>query len=157
MQLKRDTDYAIRILLVMAEPALSKKELQGLDLKTICEKTSVPRQIAIRLCGLLSDAGFIKKEETDGSTTYIPESDLLEKTVLDIIDAVEGQSNLFAVFDRRAAIYAKYGIALASVNAALSEELSKITIRTILDWERSKPISSHNEFFDEYERSAISQ
>ena len=66
MQLKRDTDYAIRILLVMAEPALSKKELQGLDLKTICEKTSVSRQIAIRLCGLLSDAGFIKKEETDG-------------------------------------------------------------------------------------------
>ena len=34
MQLKRDTDYAIRILLVMAKPALSKKELQGLDLKT---------------------------------------------------------------------------------------------------------------------------
>ena len=151
MQLKRDTDYAIRILLVMAEPALSKKELQGLDLKTICEKTSVPRQIAIRLCGLLFDAGFIKKEETDGSTTYISESDLLEKTVLDIIDAVEGQSNLFAVFDRRAEIYTKYGFALASVNAALSDELNKISIQTILDWESQKHIPSHNAFLNEYE------
>ena len=157
MQLKRDTDYAIRILLVMAEPALNEKELQKLELKTICEKTSVPRQIALRLCNLLSDTGFIKKEETDGGTTYMPENDLFEKTLLDIIHAVEGQSNLFAVFDRRAEVYAKYGLALASVNAALSEELSRITIRTILDWERSKHISSHNEFFDEYEKSPISQ
>ena len=157
MQLKRDTDYAIRILLVMAEPALSKKELQGLDLKTICEKTSVPRQIAIRLCGLLSDAGFIKKEETDGSTTYIPESDLLEKTVLDIIDAVEGQSNLFAVFDRRAEIYTKYGLALASVNAALSAELNKITLQTILDWEQQKQIPSHNAFLDAYEMGPLNR
>lgn len=157
MQLKRDTDYAIRILLVMAEPALSKKELQGLDLKTICEKTSVPRQIAIRLCGLLSDAGFIKKEETDGSTIYIPESDLLEKTVLDIIDAVEGQSNLFAVFDRRAEIYTKYGFALASVNAALSDELNKITIQTILDWEQQKQIPSHNAFLDAYEMGPLNR
>ena len=157
MQLKRDTDYAIRILLVMAEPALSKKELQGLDLKTICEKTSVPRQIAIRLCGLLSDAGFIKKEETDESTTYIPESDLLEKTVLDIIDAVEGQSNLFAVFDRRAEIYTKYGFALASVNAALSDELNKITIQTILDWEQQKQIPSHNAFLDAYEMGPLNR
>ena len=157
MQLKRDTDYAIRILLVMAEPALSKKELQGLDLKTICEKTSVPRQIAIRLCGLLSDAGFIKKEETDGSTTYIPESDLLEKTVLDIIDAVEGQSNLFAVFDRRAEIYTKYGLTLASVNAALSAELNKITLQTILDWEQQKQIPSHNAFLDAYEMGPLNR
>ena len=157
MQLKRDTDYAIRILLVMAEPALSKKELQGLDLKTICEKTSVSRQIAIRLCGLLSDAGFIKKEETDVSTIYIPESDLLEKTVLDIIDAVEGQSNLFAVFDRRAEIYTKYGFALASVNAALSDELNKITIQTILDWEQQKQIPSHTAFLDAYEMGPLNR
>lgn len=156
MQLKRDTDYAIRILLVMAEPALNKKELQRMDLKTICEKTSVPRQIALRLCGLLSDAGFMK-EETDGSTTYIPGNDLLEKTVLDIIDAVEGQSNLFAVFDRRAEIYTKYGLALASVNAALSDELNKITIRTILDWEQQKRIPSHNAFLDEYEMGPLSR
>ena len=157
MQLKRDTDYAIRILLVMAEPALNKKELQELDLKTICEKTSVPRQIAIRLCDLLSDAGFIKKEETDGNTIFIQENNLLEKTVLDIIDAVEGQSNLFAVFDRRAEIYTKYGFALASVNAALSDELNKITIQTILDWEQQKQIPSHNAFLDAYEMGPLNR
>lgn len=157
MQLKRDTDYAIRILLVMAETALNRKELQELDLKTICEKTSVPRQIALRLCNLLSDAGFIEKVETDGSTTYIPESDLLEKTVLDIVDAVEGQSNLFAVFDSRAEIYTKYGLALASVNAALSDELNKITIQTILDWEQQKHIPSHNAFLNEYEMGPLNR
>ncbi|MCQ2512722.1 MAG: hypothetical protein MJ092_04965 [Lachnospiraceae bacterium] len=157
MQLKRDTDYAIRILLVMAEPALNKKALQEQDLKTICEKTSVPRQIALRLCGLLSDAGFLKKEETDGSTTYMPGNVLLEKTLLDIIDAVEGQSNLLAVFDRRAEIYKKYGFALASLNAALSDELNKITIQTILDWEQQKHIPSHNAFLDAYEMGPLNR
>lgn len=157
MQLKRDTDYAIRILLVMAEPTLRKKELEKMDLKTICEKTSVPRPVALRLCNLLSDAGFIKKEESDGNTIFIQENDLLEKTVLDIIDAVEGQSNLFAVFDRRTEIYTKYGLALASVNTALSEELNKITIQTILDWEQQKRIPSHNAFLDEYEMGPLNR
>ena len=157
MQLKRDTDYAIRILLVMAEPTLNKKELERLDLKSICEKTSVPRAIALRLCNLLSDAGFLKKEETDGNTIYMSENDLSEKTVLDIIDAVEGQSNLFAVFDRRAEIYTKYGFALASVNAALSDELNKITIQTILDWEQQKHIPSHNAFLDAYEMGPLNR
>lgn len=151
MQLKKDTDYAIRILLVMAEAVQEKKETQGWKIKAISENAVVPRQIALRLCNLLSDAGFIKKEEADGCTTFIPGSGLLEKTVLDIIDAVEGQSNLFAVFDRRTDIYTKYGLALASVNAALSDELNTITIQVILDWEQEKHITSLNAFLDEYE------
>ena len=132
MQLKRDTDYAIRILFVIAESALGKKESQGMELKTICEKAAVPWRIALRLCGALTDAGFIKKE-ANKSTAYTSAHNLSEKTLLDIIEAVEGRSNLFAVFDRRTELYARYGHALELMNDVLSSELEKMTIQTILD------------------------
>lgn len=154
MQLKRDTDYAIRILLVMAEP-VPDKELQGLKIKTICEKTDIPRQIALRLCNLLSGLGFIKKEGEGESATYTPESNLPEKTVLDIIKAVEGQSNLFAVFDRRTEMYERYGHLLESVNEILLRELNNVTIQTILGREQSKHNLSHSEFLDESEKRQI--
>lgn len=133
MQLKRDTDYAIRILLILAESAQNGKDSQGIELKTICEKTDVPRRIALRLCSLLSNTGFIGKRGSDGDMTYVPERSLLKKNLLEIIDAVEGQSNLFAVFDRRAEIYTRYGYVFEAVNDALANELNKITIQTILN------------------------
>ena len=61
------------------------------------------------------------------------------------------------MFDRRAEIYTKYGLALASVNAALSDELNKITIQTILDWEQQKQIPSHNAFLDAYEMGPLNR
>lgn len=155
MQLKRDTDYAIRILLVMAEQARNKIELPELDVNTICQRTAVPRQIALRLCSLLSARGFVKKGETGGRTSYKPEDDLLEKTVLSIIDAVEGQSNLLAVFDGKAEIYKKYGHALASFNAALSEELSKTTIQTIIDRKLQNHSVSYDVLPEDYEIESI--
>lgn len=149
MQLKRDTDYAIRILLVMAESAQSKKELQILSLKTICEKISAPGQVTLRLCNLLSDEGYIKKEEIDGNTAmYMPEEKLFDTTLLDIIHTVEGQSDLFAVFDRRAEVYEKYGPALASVNEVVSDELSKITIQSLLNRKQQTYIPSHSTFLN---------
>lgn len=155
MQLKRDTDYAFRILLVMAESA-TDKEFQGLKAKEICEKTDVPRQIVLRLCNLLSAMGFIKKDEADKSTIYIPESDLPKKTLLDVIQVIEGQTNLFAVFDRRTEIYQRYGFMTESVNNILSNELSKITLQLVLDWEQKKHIFSHRAFLNEYEMKTIS-
>lgn len=139
MQLKRDTDYAIRILLIIAESTLNKNEPKEMDLKAICERADVPGQVALRLCNLLSETSFIKKADEDRG--YISERDLSGKTVFDIIEAVEGRCNLLAVFDRRTELYARYGHALEAMNDDLSSELKKMTIRTILDSENAKRLS----------------
>lgn len=145
MQLKKDTDYAIRLLLALAEPDHEKQKRQGKKLKVLCERAAVPRPIALRLCSLLADAGFLNKEERSDSIMITQTDDLLSKTVLDVINAVEGQSNLLAVFDRKTELFERYGLVLELLNETLSKAFGQMTIKTILDWERTNYLSRHGE------------
>ena len=136
MQLKRDTGYALKILIELADVPENRLCERKMTIRDIVLKTGVPRQIAERLCQQLAAVGFIQKELENGNKeVYVPAPGLPDVTLLDVIKAIEGQTDLFAVFDKNGELFEKYRKILTETSDKLSEELKKLSIKRILTWE----------------------
>ena len=140
MQLKRDTDYALKILLNIAESINASENSEGVSLREISLNTKIPKQIAGRLCERLSEAGFIHEctEGGGGTGTYAADEVLPDVTLFDVVEAVEGTSEIFAVFDKNSELYRKYGSALDHTEGKIADELKKLSIGTILKIEHDR-------------------
>ena len=104
MQLTRDSDYALRIVMVMAELAAKDVfDFPEVSLRKIALKTSVPRNIAKRLCSSLCDAGILVPGKS--ALTYRAGRNIFRVSLYDILSAVEGSCGLFAVFDMDCGLY----------------------------------------------------
>lgn len=103
MQMKRDTEYALRILYAVAGGPAPKEEpfRGGATLNDISALSGVPRIGIDRICGQLEAAGLIQsRSEEGGEVLYAPAPDLMQKSLLDITRATEQGMSLFAVFDK---------------------------------------------------------
>lgn len=129
MQLKRDTDYALRILLFIAKQ--KSQDGAGVTIAELSKNTAVPTTITSRLCRKLSDAGFL--DPVDKCTKYTIPYSALKKTILDVICAVEGYGNLFAVFDPSTELYAICKDYFGQVNQQLENSLKSITVADLID------------------------
>ena len=99
MQLKRDTDYALRLLLSLAKHTHTGEE--GVSVQTLSREAQVPITIANRLCSKMEQAKLLHAVHApDKTANYLLGDDTLCKTLYDVVCAVEGLCDLFAVFDR---------------------------------------------------------
>lgn len=131
MQLKRDTDYALRILLCAAKR--NSENEPGMTLSEFSKNTAVPLTIAARLCRKLTETEFLKTVTgNDRAVRYMIKQSAFEKTVLNVICAVEEQGRLFAVFDRSTELYAICKEYFDEVDRQLSDLLSTMTIGELL-------------------------
>ena len=101
MQLKRDTEYALRLLFGAAKYAGES----GITLSELCKHTAVPRTIASRLCAKLVEAKLLNEKMIETKPVYFACKDIYEKTLFDIVLATEETLNLFAVFDQSSEMY----------------------------------------------------
>ena len=127
MQLKRDTDYALRLVLGVAKYA----DENGILLVELCRHASVPQTIAARLCSKLVKAELLKENKTESQMTYSGGDNFQNKTLLDVVQAIEGTADMFAVFDRSTELYAcgKYEFALSE--RQLTESLGGISLQKL--------------------------
>lgn len=131
MQLKRDTDYALRILLCAAKQNSGNEH--GMTASEFSKNTAVPLTIAARLCRKLTETEFLKTVNVnDHGVRYMIRQSALEKTVLNVICAMEEQGRLFAVFDRSTELYAVCKEYFDEVDRDLAGSLSAMTIGELL-------------------------
>ncbi len=133
MQLKRDTDYALRILLCMGEQSLDgDAPAAGLTLPELSARAGVPKISANRICGYLECKNILSKRRENGELLYFPGEALTRQTLLDVLSATEGGAHLFAVFDRKTELYRTYGAQLEAVQKAIEDVLSGVSLADLL-------------------------
>jgi len=138
MQLKRDTDYALRIILYIGVYWPEREQTsEGFSLSEISSQTSVPRISADRICGYLKDSDILSSVRTGtNELLYHPGKDFYDRSLLDVINAAEDGVQLFAGFDRKSLFYRERDETLRRIQESVDETLSRITIRQFLDGEK---------------------
>jgi len=131
MQLRRDTEYALRILFHIGAECLSRQaQWDGPTLSEISSKAGVPKVIAGRICGVLEENEVIvSKKAPGGELLYRPGPAYERSSVLDIILLTEHNAKLFAVFDKNSSFYRAQGSRLQLIQAQLEKELSALKIK----------------------------
>ena len=133
MQLKRETDFAVRILFCLNKCRIkssgSRKTL--LTLTEIASQTGVPKTVAGRICDYLIQKGIIEsyvisEKQEKG---YCPTDEFLDFSLLDVIDAVEGTAQLFSVFDKGSPAYKCCEAQIQGVHKAIEKTLTDLTLR----------------------------
>lgn len=134
MQLKRDTDYALRILFHIGEQCAGKNEAsEGLSLLDISSRTGVPRISALRICGYFAAENILLAAKTKSNETrYFPGPLLYRQSLLNIIRVTESSADLFAVFERGSRLYKMRGPRLQAAQAEIERTLSAITVGDLL-------------------------
>ena len=129
MQLKRDTDYALRLMLGVAKYAGEN----GILLAELCRYASVPQTIAARLCSKLVKAGLLKDNKANNQPLYFAGDNIQNKTLLDVVQVIEGTVDMFAVFDHSTELYAcgKHEFALSE--RQLESSLSGISLKKLIN------------------------
>jgi len=140
MQLKRETDYALRIVFYIGEQWAEKgRSSCGFDLSELSMQAGVPRLAAGRVCGYLENGGIIVSYRADsGELRWRPCEGFYGRTMLDIIEAVEGQVQLFAVFDRKNRFFGMYGAKLRRLQSRFCAVFSEFSVEELLKV-RKKP------------------
>ncbi len=129
MQLKRNTDYALRILLCVAE----YPDENGIPLPKLCKHSSIPHTIAVRLCRKLVDENILTETTIGNRTFFAINPGANNITLYDVILAIEGTVDLFAVFDHSTELYMQCGDNLNIIEEWLTKGLKEINIRELTD------------------------
>ena len=139
MQLKRDTDYALRILycLKLNNDDRGADTTHGMTLTEIAAQTGTPKIVAGRVCENLKENGMIQmiSEQEAAERVYASDGTLLNTTLLDVIEAVEGTGQLFAVFDKRSAVYKNCEMQIQNVQKRTDKVLARATLGKLFEQE----------------------
>jgi len=134
MQLKRDTDYALRILLYIGEQwPYRDASGDGFSVSEISSQTGIPKISANRICGYLEIKDTLSSRKTDDNDAlYYPGPAFYRKSLLDVLEATEQGANLFAVFDKKSGLYKKQNRQLKKIQNEVEHVLSSTTIEDFL-------------------------
>ncbi len=137
MQLKRETDYALRILLYIGQRCSDETApCEGVSIFDISSQTGIPRIRAGRICGYLKETGLIRETASEThETLYAPGEGLLQRSLLDIVAVTEYNTHLFAVFDRQSQLYRSQARQFQKIEAEIEEILSNIPLQALLQGE----------------------
>lgn len=131
MQLKRDTDFALRLLLCAAEQGC--KETNAIPLQTLSTRAKVPVTIAGRLCTKMADSGLLQYVcKPGGARGYLPAPDLCGKTLYDVICAIEGHDDLFAIFDKSTALFVNGIECFELTEQRFEDAMNLVTLRQLM-------------------------
>ena len=133
MQLKRDTEYAMRIMVYIAEHLKQKGKRTGTPSSNVIANTGIPIVTFNRICGRLEDSGMIRKEVgEDGEKWLYPGNGFWEQSILSIGEAVEGNMKILVIFDKNSSLSQSYGKKLQETQNSLDYILSKTTLESIV-------------------------
>ncbi len=137
MQFKRETDFAVRILYCLyrnyEEREFSKP--LGLTLSEIATQTKVPKTIAGRLCEYLLNSKMIHLVPWDecSERSFHTTSSLLGFSLKDVIEAVEGNSRIFSIFDKSSVVFEACGDRLKMIEEEVDSVLTEMTFERLFD------------------------
>lgn len=135
MQLKRDTDYALRILHCINTLQSSNSNKYGTypTISDITLYSGVSKTPALRICGKLCNSQILKvyKDNLTGKEHYML-PDVKNSSLLDVIEAVEKSCNIFAVFDKKSSFYKNHETYLASVQNDMFSLLSNTSLYSLI-------------------------
>lgn len=127
MQLKRDTDYAMRIIWSVCRAKTDKDE--SIIISEICRQIGIARTIALRICNKLADNEIISSDTTVKNEIRFSVGEKTgEKTMYDVIKAIEGSSDLLEAFDKSFESYEKCGEVLDSLEESFNSILKQKTL-----------------------------
>lgn len=136
MQLKRDTDYAIRILYCLRQngDVGHTGERKGMTLSEIAMQTGTPKLVAGRVCESLKKKGMIAAAGQDrAERSYCSTETQSEYSLLDVIEAVEGTCQLFSVFDKRFAGYKSFENQIRKIQKQTEGVLAGATLGVLFE------------------------
>ena len=136
MQLKRDTDYAIRILYCLRQngDVGHTGERKGMTLSEIAMQTGTPKLVAGRVCESLKEKGMIAAAGQDrAERSYCSTETQSEYSLLDVIEAVEGTCQLFTVFDKRLAGYKSFENQIRKIQKQTEGVLAGATLGVLFE------------------------
>ena len=134
MQLKRDVDYSLRILLCIMQNKKLNTEKCGMTVFELSRLTDIPVTIVSRLCKKMQGAKWLKAiKPTDGNVKYTYYNDTRNKTLFDVIQVVEGHSDLFSVFDKSTDFYSSCKAYFDSAEQKFVSCLTAISIQELKD------------------------
>ncbi|MDP4143691.1 MAG: Rrf2 family transcriptional regulator [Bacillota bacterium] len=132
MNIKQETDYAIRAVLILAKWGMENK----LDAKTISEKGNVPLRFLLKLLGKLSQANIIKSYRgVNGG--YELSREARDITLKDVVEAIEGPIAINrCIYDKEACNANKIGYcaihkAMCNIQNTLIRELEKVNFEDL--------------------------
>lgn len=129
MQLKRDTDYALRILYCLStNPSYENSFNSGLTISEIARRTNLQKLIVKRLCDLLEPLGFINISVTETYPLFSASEGLGSHSLLDVIEGVEGRTTLFAVFSHDSLLFEQCRKKLQRTEAKFQSSLKRILL-----------------------------
>jgi len=133
MQLKRDTEYAMRIMVYIAEHLKQSGKRTGTPSSTVIANTGIPMVTFNRICSRLEDNGMIRKEiSKDGEKWLYPGNGFWKQSILSIGEAVEGNMKIFVIFDKKSYLSQSYGEKLQEIQNSLDQILSETTLASIV-------------------------
>ena len=142
MQLKRETDYALRVLFCLKETILMDAEgpQKSLSVSQIATHIGGMRTTTQRICERLAQAELIRTSSADdrGEKTYYATPDMLTRSMLDVVEAIEGTGKVFAVFDRRSLLYKTCGKKLDRVQKKYERYLASTPLTSLIGKMRRK-------------------
>ena len=141
MQLKRDTDFAMRTLYCLNQnnDTTDPDKPAGLSLSEISMQTGVPRPTLVRLCEKLEAYEIIHSlpEENNTDPIYYSGSALLNVSLLDVIVVIEGSGEIFSVFDHRSVVYSDCGCQLQRVQNSVEKILNNASMKILFGTRRN--------------------
>jgi len=133
MQLKRDTEYALRIMTCIAEHLKKDGPQAGVSPHEVITDTGIPVVTFYRICRYLEEQQIIlKRASIDGRKRLYPGKDFWQHSILSIGRAVEGNMELFILFDKSTPFAKTYGEKLQETQADLNQLLSKTTLKDMI-------------------------
>lgn len=132
MQFKRDTDYALRLLLCAARQR--QADPPEIPVQVLSREAQVPLTIANRLCAKMVDAELLRTVNSAGNARgYLLSENAMSRTLYDVVCAIEGHSDLFAVFDQSTELFSNGQVHFQAAEGQFESALSKVTLQQLIE------------------------
>lgn len=133
MQLKKDTDYAWRIMICTAKHIQKDNYNKGVLMADIVADTGIPKPAFNRICSTLEEKGMLYTAiGAKGERLLYPGVDFWQQSILSIGEAVEGNMKVFVLFDKNAGPTRYYAESLTKIQNNLEDVLSDATLESML-------------------------
>lgn len=137
MHLKRDADFALRVLycLVNSRKTGESGQEKSLPLAKIAIQAGIPRMVARRICDRLREAQLIELcGDCDGlDPAYCVGPGLSRRSLSDVIRAMEGSNSLFAVFGRDTPVYRHCREEIDRIERAFERMMADVSLEKLLE------------------------
>ena len=139
MQLKRDTDYALRVLFCIQDNQEIGRQAKGMRPSELSSRSGVPKLAIRRICEQLSDGDILQyrvvsavRGKAKEERAYYSRDGFAGITLLDVVETMEGTGKIFSVFDQQSPMYGKCEEQILAVQDKAEQTLRSVSLKTFL-------------------------